>query len=48
VEQIIETTSHPLAQPIPNNDSGFGSIDVSAAVQSASRAPGAVKRRTAL
>jgi subtilisin family serine protease len=47
VEQIIETTSHPLAQPIPNNDSGFGSIDVSAAVQSASRAPGAVKRRRA-
>jgi subtilisin family serine protease len=45
VEQIIEATSHPLARPVPNNDSGFGSIDAVSAVQSAARASGAVKRR---
>jgi subtilisin family serine protease len=47
VEQIIESTSRPLAQPIPNNNSGFGSIDAAGAVQSASRAAGRAQRRTA-
>jgi subtilisin family serine protease len=35
LERIIQSTCHPLGAPIPNNNTGYGTIDAFAAVQAA-------------